>query len=237
MNRLESLLKQAFRIRASKISQKKGKCLSDETIACVIENKISGGEEEKVNDHIIHCHSCAERISNYLLTSKALAVDGLIQPPVFLMDKVKQLVAERMTVSDVLDIVLDIKDKVLELLHTTGDLLSGPQLAPALRGKDAAGLKKSIHVVKNFDRFSAEVEIEKRVSRSADLILRITEKESKKRADGIRVSLLKNEREVESQIMEAGKVKFEDIKPDTYKVLIIKDDKTIGSVNIEMRQK
>ncbi len=237
MSKLESLLKEAFKRKVWKSVKNTNKCLSDETMTCLIENRISKNDEVIVNDHIVHCHSCAEKLSSYLVIARDLSREGEIQPPMFLLDRVKQLVSEKLSASDVLDIVLDIKERVLELIHTTGELLLGPTLVPALRGKDEAESKKSIHVVKNFDKFTAEVEIDKRVSNSTDLILRLTEKESNKRAEGIRVSLLKNEREIESQVLEGGKVKFEDIKPDSYKILIIKDEKAVGSVNIAMRLK
>lgn len=237
MNRLEALLKDAFRAKKWVVNHKAGKCLDDETIACAIDNKIPKSEEAKVSDHIARCHSCAEKLSNYLLTARDLVKEGQIQPPTFLVDQARSLVAEKITVSDVLDIILDIREKAIELVHTTGERLFGPGLVPALRSQGEVESKNSIHVVKSFDKFTAEVEIDKRVSNSTDLIFRLTEKESNKRAEGIRVSLLKKDREIESLVLQGGKATFEDIAPDSYKVLIIKDDKEIGVVNVTMRLK
>lgn len=237
MNKLEDLLKQAFTTKKWVVNPRFGKCLDDVAIACVVENKISKREEDKISNHIVHCRSCTEKLSAYLLTARDIAKEGEVGVPSFLIERVQNLVAQKATMSDVLDIILEIKEKALELIQTTGDLLLGSQPALALRSKDESESKNSIHVMKSFDNFNADVEIDKRVSNSTDLILRLTEKESNKRAEDIRVSLLRNNREIESQILQGGKAKFEDIRPDIYKVVLMKDDKEIGIINVTMRVK
>jgi len=64
--------------------------------------------------------------------------------------------------------------------------------------------------------------------------IRLTEKKSKKKMHGLRVTLVKNEREIESSLIEEGKVTFREVKPGKYSLFIIKDNNKIGVIELDI---
>ena len=245
MDKLEQLLKAVLNKDVSGVpSKKQGNCLSDEAMAILIENKCSPREEEKYSRHILSCHACSDLLKNYILTAKAIDRGGELEPSSWLLAKVKELVSAVENKSTVLDLVLELRDKFLELIETTGEFPAALRPAFALRDKSKKGLPAeeknesgTIHVVKTLGKFAVDVEIDKRISNTTDLVLRLTDKETNKKAEDVRVSLFQGKREIESVILENGKVKFEDITPESYKIMIVKEGNKIGEVNVSIRSK
>ncbi len=237
MDKLEQLIKAVLNKDVSGVpSKKQGDCLSDEAMAILIENKCSPREEEKYSRHILSCHACADLLKNYILTAKAIDREGEREPSSWLLAKVNELVPAAENKSTVLDLVLELRDKFLELIETTGEFPAALRPAFALRDK-AKNEHGTIHVVKTLGKFAVDVEIDKRISNTTDLVLRLTDKETNKKAEDVRVSLFHGKREIESVILENGKVKFEDITPESYKIMIMKEGNKIGEVNVSIRSK
>jgi hypothetical protein len=245
MDKLEQLLKEVFSKENAAVDRKRqGDCLSEEEMAILIENKCAPEQEEKYSRHILSCDACTDLLKNYILTAKSIEQEGELEAPSWLVAKVKDLVAGESNKGSVLDLVLELRDKLLELIETTGECPGALRPVFVFRDNEKKDLpvekndeRSSIHVVKALGKFAADVEIDKRVSNTTDLVLRLTDTETKKKADGLRVSLFQKQREIESVILENGKVKFEDIGPESYKVKILDKGIQVGEVNVSIRSK
>ncbi len=235
---IEKLLKVAYRrLKEEKMVKPIGHCLSEEDIACFIDDKIKEAEREKLCIHILSCRKCADNLRDHFLVIKSMKEKGLLETPTGLIESAQSLVDVEVG-QNILDIVLNFKERAIELVRTTGEVLIGQQLipVPALRssGKDRE-LQNEIKVVKTFGDILTEVDIEKKRSDLANIVIRVTKKVTNKKAEGLRISLVKDNRELESFLVEEGKVKFEEIEPNNYRILITEDDRKLGFVNISMK--
>lgn len=233
-DKLEHLIKKALR-QDKGFEKTQGACLSEEQIACFLEGKLSTTERGEVDDHVLSCRKCGDILRDQMVILKAVSQEQQLSVPEAVIERAKGLVTEEAG-PNILDIVLTIKETALEILRTTGDILRGPEPIPlyALRGQEKGKDTDQVRVVKNFQEVLADIQIEKKKSRSTDLTIRVTEKTTKKKAQGIRVSLVKDNREIESRNVEGGKAKFEEVKAGNYKVILVKEDKKIGIITLLM---
>lgn len=214
-----------------------GHCLSEEDITCFIDNKMEEAEMEELCAHILSCKKCADDLRDHFLVIRSIEGKGLLDTPTELIESAQSLVDEEVG-QNILDIVLNFKERAIELVRTTGEALMEQQLVPVpvLRNTvENKELQNEIKIVKTFGNILTEVNIEKKRSDLANIVIRVTKKTTNKKAEGLRISLVKNDRELESFLAEEGKVKFEEIKPNNYRVLITKDNKKLGLVNISIK--
>jgi hypothetical protein len=238
-DRIEILLQRALTIqqKQQKILKKTGNCLSEEELSCFIEGKCNDDQYEKCSAHLLFCSNCMNALADYQNIIKLEDNETELQAPRHLINKVMDFVSEG-EASSVFDIVINIKEQAMDLLRTTGELLLGPKLVPVpvLRSKteDRKHIDH-IRIVKKLKHIIVEVEIEKKAACMTDLIIRLTEDKTKKKMNGIRVGLTKNGREIESLLTEAGKVEFEEVRADAYKLVILDNEIQLGSVNITIQ--
>ena len=237
---IEEIIKQAYKtMKEQRKDSPVGGCLSEQEMAGFIDNTLNKSEKQRFLTHIVSCKKCAQSLKEHYAIMQAMHKKGLLEVPGALVQKAKDLVAEEIKES-VLDVVLEFKEKVIQIVNTTGDILRGPlesKLAPAYAfrtHKKEEGVKE-IRVSKDIGILIVDVEVERQKPELANIVVRLTDKVSKKRATGVRVSLIKGDRELESSLTEQGKVKFEEIKLNTYKINLIKDDKQIGVINISIK--
>lgn len=231
----ESMLKKALLQSADKKHVKvKGKCLTEEDVAGIIDGKIQESKNLQHIEHISSCQQCASVIKENFLLARAIEGNAMIELPHYIAQKAMDLfIPERS--QNILDIILNLKQKVIELVQTTGDILIGQELVPVavLRGKhESDKFQNEIKVVKTFDNILAEVGIEKRNPTLCDIEIRMTEKDTKKKAQDLRVTLTKKNREIESTLVREGKVVFREVSANKYRIVIAKEDKKIGVVEL-----
>jgi len=235
---IEKLLKMAYqRARSQGKDKPIGSCLTEENIACFLEGKLFGKDLSSFSDHILSCKNCADALRDNIAVVHMMKKDVFV--PAYLENLAKSLVSEEVG-ENVLDIVLNFKDKAIELIRTTGEILMGPQLVPVPIFRSSGEHDKQpneIKVTKTLNNIIAEIGIEKQKPDLANIVVRLTEKESNKKAKEIRVSLIKGDREIQSALIEEGKVKFEEIKANDYKIYLTKDEKKIGIINISITTK
>lgn len=239
MNNIEEIIKQAYKKLKERKIAPVGNCLSDEEMSCFIDNVLDKQEKGKFLAHIISCNKCAQNLKDHYSIIKAVKNKGVLETPEQLVREIEDLVYGE-TRQNVLDIVLEFKEKAIQIIKTTGEIIQeslGPQPAPAyaFRAPQKETEGKEIRVSKEFNNLVVDVEIERQKPELANIIVRLTDKTSKKRATGFRVSLIKGDRELESSLIEEGKVKFEEIKLNDYKIYLMKDNKQIGVINISIK--
>jgi len=235
-NKMEKLLKLAYQqVKIKSKTKPIGRCFENEDIACVLEGKLPIKKLKLFTDHILSCRECADALKDNIAISKAMRKEEL-STPAYLHNLTKSLVSEEVR-GNILDIALCFKEKAIELIRTTGEIIIGKEPVPiaALRSRGANdNMPNEVQITKTLSGLVAEVDIEKQRLDHANIVIRLTEKETNKKAKDIRVSLIKNDREIESSLIADGKVKFEEMKANDYKIYLIKDEKKIGIINISI---
>ena len=82
--------------------------LDDETAACFLEDKLTTEEALRVKLHLISCNACARRFA-----IQAQVKDTLQALPEGSLERLKDKIGQEVPL-DILDIVLRLKDKVVE---------------------------------------------------------------------------------------------------------------------------
>ncbi|MCM8799404.1 MAG: hypothetical protein NC900_01550 [Candidatus Omnitrophica bacterium] len=205
-------------------------CPREEDLACFLEKKLSLRQEDKIKRHILDCQSCSEIISHYYLEAQK-------EVPSFLLEKVKEILKFKESPIPVwVDIVIAIKENLIDVISSTGELLFGDKVLPlaVLRSEKPGSLKDEVVIVKETDNFYIKIIINKKPNLKAKLTINILEKITKIPPPFLRVSLFRKDIELESYVAEKGIVIFEDINPDTYLVKFIQNSESIGLVKLEI---
>lgn len=204
----------------------------EETLACFLDNRLSREESEGIKAHLIACDSCAELIAIQLRLKT-------VEPkkvPEELLNRVKGLVKAEDKIS-LLEIFLRLKEKTLEIINTTGDVLLGQELVPApiLRSRQIKDFKDEVTILKDFKDIRVEVKIENRQGEAFDVKIMVKEKDTQRIIKDLRVTLLKDEVELESYLTTSGKVIFEHILLGKYIIEISTIEDKIASILLDIK--
>ena len=229
---LERLIKMAYQYWKSGQPESQDPHPDAETFACLLENKLSQEEEEAVKQHLLICDSCAEVFSLQL----KLKTDQLQEVPLGLIAQAKDLVRAASEVS-FLEIFLKLKEKALEVINTTGDVLVGQELVPAplLRSRQIKDFKDEVIILKDFQDLRVEVKIEGLGMQAFNVSVCVKEKSSQRIIKDLRVTLIKDDLELESFIADTGKVIFEHVLIGKYTVEISSVENKLARILLDIR--
>ncbi len=215
---LEGLIKRALK-RGRIVDRPPGECLSEEDISCLLEQKLGPGTESK-REHILSCTACRETLKDCMSIMEDASGEKGVAVPELVTERAKALVNEEVG-PNILDVVIAVGKAALELVRATGEVLIGGSLVPipVLRSRGQSQMSQVVRVIKNLSTITADVEVGKSQSSRVDLTIRITDKKTGSKAEGVRASLLRDDRELESMLTESGRVAFEELRPANYKVL------------------
>jgi len=205
----------------------------EETWACFLEGRLTQEENERIKTHLISCDTCAE----VFVTQVRLRPQPVKGLPKELLERVKNLVASEDKIS-VIEIVLMLKEKALEILSTTGDILVGQEFVPApvLRSRQIKEFKDEITILKDFKDIRVEVKIENKQAQAFDLIVFVKDKQTHRVIKDLRVTLLKDDLELESYLTTCDKVIFEHALAGKYIVEISNIENKIASILLDIRK-
>ena len=230
-DKLEKLIKLVY--RKSKAAQAKIDEVhpDEETLVCFLESRLSEKENESIREHLLICDSCAEA---FALSLK----DGLEEKevPADMLTRVKNLIIAEEK-SSILEIVLRFKEKLLELINTTGDILVGQELVPAavLRSRSIKDFKDEVIILKDFQDIRVQVKIENKEAKTFNLTITVKQKQTQKIIKDLRVTLLKGDLELESYLTDSGSVIFEHVLLGKYKVEISTIENKLASILIDIK--
>lgn len=225
-------------VRALYLSWKKDKGreldahLDVEEIISFAEGKLSPGESSKIQEHLIHCDACMEKVS---ISYELGQVESFEDVPEGVLEKVRLLSDPSFTAA-ALDICLQIKNGLLEIIRATGNILIGQELipAPVLRSRLLKEFKDNITILKDFDSIRVKTRIDNRGGRELSLHVYISYKDPQKTLTNIRASLFRGDLEVESYVARDSVV-FEHIVPGCYKIIISDDSGELAVVSLEIK--
>lgn len=230
-DKLENFIKQVY--RKWKSGRKTENAHPDEeALACFLEGRLDKAEAEEIKKHLISCRDCLEAFSLNLKMDVAEAQDV----PPELIKRAKDLLSSGEGVS-LLEIILKVKDKALEILNTSGDVLVGQELVPApvLRSRSIGNFKDEVTILKDFKDIRVEVKIDKKGRETFNVTIMAKDKLTQKILKDLRVTLIKDELELESCIADSGSVVFEHILLGKYTVEISTLDNKLASILLEIK--
>ncbi len=203
--------------------------LTEEDLGCLWEDKLPKEECMRIKKHILSCNVCAEALALQI----KLGVVAEEEVPLELIDKAKELVYKNIGLY-VLEILLNFKDNIFNVLNVTGDIVVGRELLPAavLRSRNISNFKDEIMISKDFKDIRAEIKIENKAGKAFDLTIIIKKKDTQEVLKDLRISLFKEDAELESSLSESGKVVFSHISYGKYMVEIANLNEKVASVAI-----
>ena len=232
-SRLEALIEKLYKQWKSGRLRKEDAHPDEETLACFAEGKLSVSQTERVKAHLVNCDICSEAVA---LNIKLESAHEAKEVPCDLSTRLKEkLFAEEQT--SWLEIILLLKDKTMEIINITGDVLVGQELMPApiLRSRSIKEFKDEITILKDFGEISVEARIENKTQGAFNVVVAAKAKDTQKLIKDIRVSLLKDDVELESYLASSGSVIFEHILAGKYKVEISGINEKLASILLDIR--
>ncbi|MCM8780370.1 MAG: hypothetical protein NC908_00380 [Candidatus Omnitrophica bacterium] len=233
-DRIEKIIRFIYRRWKSEKMAREVLHPDEETLVCFVENRLSPGEAEQVKQHLINCQDCAESVALQINLASGQQIDipeGILE----LAKKILVKPTEEKTV--ILEIFLRLKEKMLELISTTGDVLWGQELlpAPVLRSRHIKDFKDEIAILKDLGDMTLEAKVESKGKGEFSLMLTTREKQTQKEIRDLRVTLIKDNIELESYLTDAGKVVFEHVLIGRYTIDIFSLERKIASVLLDIK--
>ena len=230
--KLEKLIKMVYKKWKSGLPKAKGEHPDEEAFVCFLENRLPQEENERIKQHLLKCDNCMEAFAlNFTVKSTETK-----EVPEELISRVKKLFEPQNRIS-LLEIALRLKERALEIINTTGDVLVGQELVPApvLRSRQIKDFKDEVTILKDFQDIRVEAKIENKQGKAFSLSVTVKEKASQKMMKDLRVTLIKDEVELESYLADSGKVTFEHVLLGKYTVEIANIENKIASIILDIK--
>ncbi|MCX5694553.1 MAG: hypothetical protein NT014_05485 [Candidatus Omnitrophica bacterium] len=203
-----------------------------ESLACFLEDSLPAQDKKLIQKHAIKCDLCSEYLSAQFKIQPHLSLDV----PVPLLEKVKKLV-EGAGRENLLEIFLQLKEKALEIIQTTGDVLLGQELVPAplLRSRKITEFKEEVSILKDLQRIRVMAKIQNKFMKSFSLAITVQDKPALKVDKNLRVTLIKDGLELESYVNESGSSFFDNILPGDYIVEVSRSGEVEAVIDVRVK--
>ncbi len=204
----------------------------EEAFVSFIEGRLSPKDSEGFKLHLVKCARCSEVLG---IQMKIGALEEK-EVPEELLDRVKDLVKEG-SACDILEVVLRLKENMIELLNTVGDVLVGQELipAPVLRSRKIKDFKDEIVILKDFKNIRVEAKIENKQAKAFNLSVVVKEKSTQRTIKNLRISLIKDDAELESYLADSGRVSFEHVLIGKYIIEIASPQEKIATILLDIK--
>lgn len=230
-DKIERLIKLVYEKCKVAQTKKEQEHPDEEALVCFLEGRLSEKEKETIREHLLSCDTCTEA---FALSLKGGLEETGVPPELF--TRVQNLLVTTQTPS-ILEISLRFREKLLELVNTTGDILMGQELVPAavLRSRSLKDFKDEVIILKDFQDIRVQAKIENKDGKSFNLTITVKQKQTQKIIKDLRVSLFKDNLELESYLTDSGSVIFEHVLLGKYKVEISAIENKLASILIDIK--
>jgi hypothetical protein len=231
MAKLEGVIKMIYRLYRNRHNQTNSPCPDEETLVCFSEGRLSKSESKKIQEHLISCRRCAETVSLF-----CQRFEEEKEVPEFLIKKAKNLVGQS-HLSNILEVVLALKEKAMQILRATGDIILDNEIVPArvLRSRGKTDFPEEIRLIKEFKDIKITLYIQKRDKDKIRLNLNLVDKVSLQPLGDLRLALLKDAQELESYEAVSGNVIFDKVGLGRYAIQILRKDEKLGAIDLEIK--
>jgi hypothetical protein len=227
----EEVIKMVYGLYRKKHNNTNLPCPDEETLVCFCEGKLSKRESKHVQEHLATCRRCAETVS--LLCQK---IEEQRQVPEFLIERAKSLVKDK-PFPNIFEVVLVLKEKALQILSTTGDVIVDNEIMPlpVLRSRQISEFAEEINLIKELKNIKITINIQKRDKDKIRINLGLVDKASLQPLSGLRLTLLKEGREIESYEAISGNAVFDKVGFGRYDIQILRKEEQLGAISIEIK--
>ncbi len=232
MQNAERLIKLIYKKWKSAHPTAASGCPDEEDLACFLENRLSPDENKNTQAHLVKCDNCAAIVSGQL---KGQSLQRR-KAPAHLLKWAKKL-SESQETPSILEIAIRLKENLLELVKTSGAILNPPGLSPIpiLRSGTPKEFQDEVRVFKDFKDIRVEVIIENKQGRAFSLTVLARDKKNQKTIKDLRVSLFRDNRELESYLSDTGKAVFEDAVLGRYEVELSSPGQKLASMVLDIK--
>ncbi|HTZ11568.1 MAG TPA: hypothetical protein VMD04_04245 [Candidatus Margulisiibacteriota bacterium] len=228
---LERIVKLAYKRWRSSVKVNPDWHPDEEMLACFMEGRLNKEESERLRGHLIVCEDCIEKVALQIE-----AEDAAVEVPRELLERVRAILSgEAKCVF--WEIVLKFKEKMVEIVNTTGDILVGQELMPAalLRSRSIKDFKDEVTILKDVKDIRIEAKVENKGEGVFNLSLMAKEKGTQKIIKDLRATLIKEDVELESCLTDSGSVTFEHVLLGKYTVEISSTEGKVASIILEIK--
>jgi hypothetical protein len=204
----------------------------EEDLACFLEDKLAQADKDLIQGHLLKCDMCAEYLSAQLKIEPHLSKDV----PAPLIEKVRRLVGSAVK-EGIFEIFLRLKEKAMEIIQTSGDVLVGQELipAPVLRSRQIKEFKEEVTILKDLQGVRVLAKVESKSGKVFNLAITIKDKQDRKVSKDLRITLIKDEVELESYISDSGSSVFENILPGNYRVEVTQEAQMVAVIDLKVK--
>ena len=204
----------------------------EEALVCFLGDKLSQVDSDLMQNHLLKCDICAEYLSVQLKIAPHLSKDV----PDLLLERVRKILGSDVK-ENVFEIFLRLKEKAWEIIQTSGDVLVGQELipAPVLRSRQINEFKEEVSILKDLQEVRVLAKIESKSSKIFNLAITIKDKQDNKVNKNLRITLMKDEVELESYISDSGVSIFENISPGNYRVEVTRETRMVALIDLKVK--
>ncbi|HNW39775.1 MAG TPA: hypothetical protein PL125_04435 [Candidatus Omnitrophota bacterium] len=201
-------------------------------LVCFLEDKLSLPEKDLIHKHLVSCDLCAEYLTTQLKIQTHLSLDV----PAQLLEKIQALVGQDRR-DNLLEIFIKLKEKALEIIQTSGDVLLGQELVPApvLRSRKINEFKEEISILKDLQQIRILAKIQNKSAQSFNLTITVKDKQSQKIDKNLRITLIKEGLELESYVNDSGDCFFENVLPGDYIVEVSRQGQREAVIDLKVK--
>ena len=205
---------------------------TEEALACFLEDKLAPVDSDLMQKHLLKCDICAEYLSIQLKIAPHLSKD--VPDP--LLERVRKILGSDVK-DNVFEIFLRLKEKAWEIIQTSGDVLVGQELipAPVLRNRQINEFKEEVSILKDLEEVRILAKVESKSSKIFNLTIIIKDKQGEKVSNNLRITLMKDEVELESYISDSGGSIFENISPGNYRVEVTQETRMVALIDLKVK--
>ncbi|MBU0547275.1 MAG: hypothetical protein KJ710_02100 [Candidatus Omnitrophica bacterium] len=205
---------------------------TEEALVCFLEDKLVQVDRDLIQGHLLSCDMCAEYLSIQLKIEPHLSKEV----PAPLLEKVRRLVGGDVN-QNLFEIFLRLKENAWEIIQTSGDVLVGQELipAPVLRSRQIKKFKEEVSILKDLQEVRVLTKVENKSGRVFNLTITIKDKQDRKVSKDLRITLKKDEIELESYISDSGGSVFENIQPGSYRVEVTQETRLLAVIDLKVK--
>jgi hypothetical protein len=205
---------------------------NEEALVDFFEDKLTQADKDLIQGHLLKCDICAEYLSTQLKIEPHLSKDV----PATLLEKTRKFVGSDVK-DNIFEIFLRLKEKTLEIIQTSGDVLVGQELVPApvLRSRQINEFREEVSILKDLQEIRVLAKIESKNGKIFNLAINIKDKQGRQFNKALRITLTKDEVELESYISDSGSSVFENILPGNYVVELTQEARQIAVIDLKVK--
>ncbi|MDD5505294.1 MAG: hypothetical protein PHR73_00860 [Candidatus Omnitrophica bacterium] len=204
----------------------------EEDLVCFLEHRLVQADRDLIQGHLLRCNKCAEYLNTQLKIEPHLSKDI----PAHLLEKARKMIGSDAK-ENILEIILKLKDKAWEIIQTSGDVLVGQELipAPVLRSRQINEFKEELSILKDLEEVRVLAKVESKGGKIFSLSINVKDKQGKRLDKDLRITLIKDEVELESYAFDAGSSVFEKILPGNYRVEITREARLAAAIDLKVK--